>query len=50
MRKDLCGKQIRKRNSGEVYIKKGSAAGADDYFTKSFSPMELIRTVEETLG
>jgi CheY-like chemotaxis protein len=31
-------------------IKKGFAAGADDYFTKPFSPLELIRKVEETLA
>ena len=31
-------------------IKKGSAAGADDYFTKPFSPLELIKKVEEVLG
>ena len=31
-------------------IKKGFAAGADDYFTKPFSPLELIRKVEEILG
>ncbi|MEA3427837.1 MAG: response regulator [Thermodesulfobacteriota bacterium] len=31
-------------------IKKGFAARADDYFTKPFSPLELIRKVEEILG
>ncbi len=28
---------------------KGAAAGAADYFTKPFSPLELIRKVEEVL-
>lgn len=36
--------------SQKDYIKKGFAAGADDYFTKPFSPLELIRKVEETLA
>jgi len=31
-------------------MKKGFAAGADDYFIKPFSPLELIRKVEEILG
>ena len=31
-------------------IKKGFTAGANDYFTKPFSPLELIRKVEEILG
>ncbi|MBC8199401.1 MAG: response regulator [Desulfobacteraceae bacterium] len=31
-------------------IKGGLAAGADDYFTKPFSPLELIKKVEEVLG
>ncbi len=31
-------------------IKKGLETGADDYFTKPFSPLELIRKVEEVLG
>lgn len=31
-------------------VKKGLAAGAEDYFTKPFSPLELIRKVEEVLG
>lgn len=34
----------------EAERKKGFAAGADDYFTKPFSPLELIRKVEEVLG
>lgn len=29
---------------------KGLEAGADDYFTKPFSPLELIKKVEEVLG
>jgi len=29
---------------------KGLAAGADDYFSKPFSPLELIRKVEELIG
>ncbi len=29
---------------------KGREAGADDYFTKPFSPLELIKKVEEVLG
>jgi CheY-like chemotaxis protein len=28
----------------------GLAAGADDYFSKPFSPLELIQKVEEVLG
>ena len=28
----------------------GFKAGADDYFTKPFSPLELMKKVEETLG
>jgi len=31
-------------------IEKGFAAGADDYFVKPFSPLELIKKVEEVLG
>lgn len=31
-------------------IKNGFAAGADDYFTKPFSPLKLIKKVEEVLG
>ena len=29
---------------------KGFEAGADDYFVKPFSPLDLIRKVEEVLG
>jgi two-component system, OmpR family, phosphate regulon response regulator PhoB len=29
---------------------KGLEAGANDYFTKPFSPLELIKKVEEVLG
>jgi two-component system phosphate regulon response regulator PhoB len=29
---------------------KGLEAGADDYFTKPFSPLELIKKVEEVMG
>ena len=31
-------------------IEKGAGAGADDYFVKPFSPLELIKKVEEILG
>jgi two-component system, OmpR family, phosphate regulon response regulator PhoB len=31
-------------------IDRGFAAGADDYFTKPFSPLELIKKVETFLG
>jgi two-component system alkaline phosphatase synthesis response regulator PhoP len=31
-------------------INRGFDAGADDYFTKPFSPLELIKKVEEILG
>jgi CheY-like chemotaxis protein len=31
-------------------VKRGMDAGANDYFTKPFSPLELIRKVEEVLG
>jgi len=31
-------------------IEKGMEAGADDYFAKPFSPLELIKKVEEFLG
>ena len=30
--------------------KRGITAGADDYFVKPFSPLELIQKVEEVLG
>jgi two-component system phosphate regulon response regulator PhoB len=36
--------------SDEEDVKKGLDAGADDYFTKPFSPLELIKKVEEVLG
>jgi DNA-binding response OmpR family regulator len=29
---------------------RGTAAGADDYFTKPFSPLALLEKVEEVLG
>lgn len=31
-------------------LARGKAAGADDYFTKPFSPRQLFRKVEEVLG
>jgi len=31
-------------------IAKGREAGADDYFVKPFSPLDLIKKVEEVLG
>jgi len=31
-------------------IEKGYAVGADDYFVKPFSPMELLNKVEKVLG
>jgi len=34
----------------EAERKKGFAAGADDYFTKPFSPLALIKKVEEVMG
>ena len=34
----------------EADRKKGFEAGADDYFIKPFSPLELIKKVEEVLG
>ena len=34
----------------EADKEEGFKAGADDYFTKPFSPLELIRKVEEVLG
>lgn len=33
----------------EVDKERGRAAGADDYFTKPFSPLALLRKVEEVL-
>ena len=34
----------------QVDREKGFEAGADDYFVKPFSPLELIKKVEEILG
>ncbi|MDY6854984.1 MAG: response regulator [Thermodesulfobacteriota bacterium] len=34
----------------EIDKEKGIEVGADDYFTKPFSPLELIKRVEEVLG
>ena len=34
----------------EADLEKGLKAGADDYFTKPFSPLALIKKVEEVLG
>ena len=34
----------------ETDKKKGSEVGADDYFVKPFSPLELIKKIEEVLG
>jgi two-component system phosphate regulon response regulator PhoB len=34
----------------EIDREEGFAAGADDYFIKPFSPLELIKKVEEILG
>ena len=34
----------------QIDMEKGIEAGADDYFTKPFSPLELIKKVEEFLG
>jgi len=34
----------------EIDIEKGRQAGADDYFTKPFSPLKLIEKVAEILG
>jgi DNA-binding response OmpR family regulator len=31
-------------------IKRGEEVGADGYFTKPFSPLELMNKVEEILG
>ncbi len=35
--------------NGEEDRKRGAAAGADDYFIKPFSPLELIQKVEEVI-
>ena len=38
-------------SKGQEFDKeKGIEAGADDYFTKPFSPLDLIKKVEEVLG
>ncbi|MBW3589783.1 MAG: response regulator [Actinobacteria bacterium] len=34
----------------EVHIEEARSAGADDYFTKPFSPKALLQKVEEVLG
>jgi len=34
----------------EADLEKGLKAGADDYFTKPFSPLALVKKVEEVLG
>lgn len=34
----------------EADIEMGKQAGADDYFTKPFSPLQLMNKVEELLG
>ena len=34
----------------EIDRQKGFEAGADDYFAKPFSPLELINKVEEVIG
>ena len=34
----------------EIDKEKGIEAGADDYFVKPFSPLELIKKVEDILG
>ncbi len=34
----------------EAEIERGSEAGADDYFIKPFSPLALVRKVEEVVG
>ena len=31
-------------------IEAGKAAGADDYFTKPFSPIALMKKIEEVVG
>ena len=35
---------------GEEDLTKGQEAGADGYFTKPFSPLELMNKVEDILG
>lgn len=34
----------------ELDLQEGEAAGADDYFTKPFSPVSLLRKVDEVFG
>ncbi len=34
----------------DIDKEKGTEAGSDDYFVKPFSPLELIKKVEEILG
>jgi DNA-binding response OmpR family regulator len=34
----------------EIDREEGFKAGADDYFVKPFSPLDLIRKVDEVLG
>lgn len=34
----------------QVHIEEARSAGADDYFTKPFSPKALLQKVEEVLG
>jgi DNA-binding response OmpR family regulator len=34
----------------EADVEAGKQAGADDYFTKPFSPLQLVNKVEELLG
>ncbi len=34
----------------EIGKEKGAEAGADDYFVKPFSPLDLIKKVEEVIG
>lgn len=31
-------------------VERGKAVGADDYFIKPYSPLELLRTIEKRLG
>jgi DNA-binding response OmpR family regulator len=31
-------------------VQRGKAVGADDYFIKPYSPLELLRTIESRLG
>lgn len=45
-----CSIILLSANAQNDDIKKGLATGADSYFTKPFSPLELIKKVEEVLG